>query len=204
MRLRRAAEPSDTAAGPARLSPRPARRIRWRGGLSASRFCSVPLFLVVSVAAGGALPRRAAAGDPADAAAGRAGLRHDENLAPARRDLAESGARRDRRRGREILPASRLRLGRDRGGLGALPTRDAGGWSAPARSRCRPRKTCSCGRDATGCARRSKPGSRHWIELAWSKQRIIEVYLNIVEWGPGIYGAEAAAAALFQQAGRYR
>ena len=35
------------------------------------------------------------------------------------------------------------------------------------------------------------------IELAWSKRRIIEVYLNIAEWGPGIYGAEAAAAHYF-------
>jgi monofunctional biosynthetic peptidoglycan transglycosylase len=32
-----------------------------------------------------------------------------------------------------------------------------------------------------------------WIDLVWPKRRIIEVYLNIVEWGPGIYGAEAAA-----------
>jgi monofunctional biosynthetic peptidoglycan transglycosylase len=32
-----------------------------------------------------------------------------------------------------------------------------------------------------------------WIELFWSKRRIVEVYLNIIEWGPGIYGAEAAA-----------
>lgn len=31
------------------------------------------------------------------------------------------------------------------------------------------------------------------IELAWSKQRIMEVYLNLVEWAPGVYGAEAAA-----------
>ncbi len=31
------------------------------------------------------------------------------------------------------------------------------------------------------------------IELTWSKRRIIEVYLNVVEWGPGIYGAGAAA-----------
>lgn len=31
------------------------------------------------------------------------------------------------------------------------------------------------------------------LELLWSKARIIEVYLNIVEWGPGIYGIEAAA-----------
>jgi monofunctional biosynthetic peptidoglycan transglycosylase len=32
-----------------------------------------------------------------------------------------------------------------------------------------------------------------WMEALWSKQRILEVYLNIAEWGPGIYGAEAAA-----------
>ncbi|MEZ5833526.1 MAG: monofunctional biosynthetic peptidoglycan transglycosylase [Dongiaceae bacterium] len=31
------------------------------------------------------------------------------------------------------------------------------------------------------------------IELMWGKRRILEVYLNVVEWGPGIYGAEAAA-----------
>lgn len=32
-----------------------------------------------------------------------------------------------------------------------------------------------------------------WIELLWSKERILEVYLNIIEMGNGIYGAEAAA-----------
>jgi monofunctional biosynthetic peptidoglycan transglycosylase len=31
------------------------------------------------------------------------------------------------------------------------------------------------------------------IEVGWGKRRILEVYLNTVEWGPGIYGAEAAA-----------
>lgn len=31
------------------------------------------------------------------------------------------------------------------------------------------------------------------LEMGWSKRRIMEVYLNIVELGPGIYGAEAAA-----------
>jgi len=38
------------------------------------------------------------------------------------------------------------------------------------------------------------------IELAWSKQRIMEVYLNIVEWAPGVYGAEAAARHHFRKA----
>ncbi|MDJ0934712.1 MAG: monofunctional biosynthetic peptidoglycan transglycosylase [Kiloniellales bacterium] len=31
------------------------------------------------------------------------------------------------------------------------------------------------------------------IELAWGKRRIIEIYLNVAEWGRGIYGIEAAA-----------
>lgn len=36
-----------------------------------------------------------------------------------------------------------------------------------------------------------------WIELLWSKERILEVYLNSIEMGKGIYGAEAAAQAWF-------
>ena len=35
------------------------------------------------------------------------------------------------------------------------------------------------------------------IELFWDKRRIIEVYLNVVEMGPGVYGAEAAAQEFF-------
>lgn len=31
------------------------------------------------------------------------------------------------------------------------------------------------------------------LEFAWDKRRILEVYLNVVEWGEGIFGAEAAA-----------
>ncbi len=37
------------------------------------------------------------------------------------------------------------------------------------------------------------------IERVWSKDRIMEVYLNIAEWGPGIFGAEAAAQAYFRK-----
>lgn len=36
------------------------------------------------------------------------------------------------------------------------------------------------------------------IELTWPKQRILEVYLNVVEFGDGIYGAEAAAQHFFR------
>lgn len=35
------------------------------------------------------------------------------------------------------------------------------------------------------------------IELLWSKRRIMEVYLGIIEMGPGIYGVEAAARRYF-------
>ena len=37
------------------------------------------------------------------------------------------------------------------------------------------------------------------VELTWPKQRILEVYLNLAEFGPGIYGAEAAAQAFFHK-----
>jgi monofunctional biosynthetic peptidoglycan transglycosylase len=37
------------------------------------------------------------------------------------------------------------------------------------------------------------------IEIFWSKKRIMEVYLNVIEMGDGIYGAEAAAQAYFHK-----
>ncbi|HTA82487.1 MAG TPA: monofunctional biosynthetic peptidoglycan transglycosylase [Bacteroidia bacterium] len=37
------------------------------------------------------------------------------------------------------------------------------------------------------------------IELCWSKKRIMEVYLNVVEFGKGIYGAEAASEFYFHK-----
>lgn len=36
-----------------------------------------------------------------------------------------------------------------------------------------------------------------WIELIWSKQRTLEIYLNSVEWGEGIFGIEAASRHYF-------
>lgn len=37
------------------------------------------------------------------------------------------------------------------------------------------------------------------IEAFWDKRRIMEVYLNVVEWGPGVYGAEQAARLYFKR-----
>jgi monofunctional glycosyltransferase len=37
------------------------------------------------------------------------------------------------------------------------------------------------------------------LEAELSKQRILELYLNVIEWGDGIYGAEAASRAYFRK-----
>lgn len=36
-----------------------------------------------------------------------------------------------------------------------------------------------------------------FIDSFWGKRRVMEVYLNIAEWGDGLFGAEAAAQARF-------
>jgi len=37
------------------------------------------------------------------------------------------------------------------------------------------------------------------LDRAWGKRRVLEVYLNIAEWGDGLFGAEAAARRYFQK-----
>lgn len=37
------------------------------------------------------------------------------------------------------------------------------------------------------------------IEKIWGKERILDVYLNVIEMGPGIFGAEAAAQKYFKK-----
>ena len=39
-------------------------------------------------------------------------------------------------------------------------------------------------------------------EFVLGKQRILELYLNVVEWGPGIYGAESASRAYYKISAR--
>jgi monofunctional biosynthetic peptidoglycan transglycosylase len=36
-----------------------------------------------------------------------------------------------------------------------------------------------------------------YADVVWSKRRTMEIYLNVVEWGPNIFGAEAAARHYF-------
>jgi monofunctional biosynthetic peptidoglycan transglycosylase len=37
------------------------------------------------------------------------------------------------------------------------------------------------------------------LDAWWPKRRILEVYFNIAEWGPGLFGAEAAAQHYFRK-----
>lgn len=37
------------------------------------------------------------------------------------------------------------------------------------------------------------------IEISWSKQRVLEVYLNVAEFGTGVYGVEAASQLYFRK-----
>ncbi|MEX0606277.1 MAG: monofunctional biosynthetic peptidoglycan transglycosylase [Marinobacter sp.] len=41
------------------------------------------------------------------------------------------------------------------------------------------------------------------LEVVWPKRRIMEVYLNVAEFGQGIYGVEAASQAYFGTSARY-
>jgi monofunctional biosynthetic peptidoglycan transglycosylase len=38
-----------------------------------------------------------------------------------------------------------------------------------------------------------------YADLLWGKKREMEIYLNVVEWGPGVFGAEAAARHYFKR-----
>ncbi len=51
-----------------------------------------------------------------------------------------------------------------------------------------------------------RKGGEAWmavfIDFAWSKRRVMEHYLNVAEWGDGLFGAEAAARARFGKPAR--
>ena len=113
-------------------------------------------------------------------------------------DLAESQARGAGRRRRCVLAARRGRLraaagiARDR--LGARPVLRGGStitqqlaknlYLSPSKNPLRKLRELVI-------ARR--------LEAELKKARILELYLNVIEWGDGIYGAEAAARTYFRQ-----
>ncbi len=41
-----------------------------------------------------------------------------------------------------------------------------------------------------------------YLDLVWTKRRMMEVYLNIAEWGDGTFGAEAAARRYFNKSAK--
>lgn len=41
-----------------------------------------------------------------------------------------------------------------------------------------------------------------YFDLVWTKRRTVEIYLNIAEWGDGVFGAEAAARRHFRKSAR--
>ena len=41
-----------------------------------------------------------------------------------------------------------------------------------------------------------------YADLVWDKKRMMEIYLNVAEWGPGIFGIEAAARHHFKRSAK--
>ena len=66
-------------------------------------------------------------------------------------------------------------------------------WPAPRPSASSWRRTCSSPASAPGCARARRRSITWMMERTMSKRRILELYLNVAEWGEGVFGAEAAA-----------
>jgi len=100
-------------------------------------------------------------------------------------------ARRHRRRRQPLLPASRLRLG---GGPHAIEEEQEDG-----RLRGASTITQQLVKNLFFSTSRSfvRKGIEYTLvpfaERILGKRRILELYLNVAEWGPGVYGAEAAA-----------
>lgn len=101
---------------------------------------------------------------------------------------------------RAVIAAEDARFFRHRG-IDWDAVRAARAWNArhPDRPRGASTITMQCARSAFLWPGRSwlRKGLEVWLtvlmELFWPKRRILEVYLQVVEWGDGIYGAAAAA-----------
>jgi thiol-disulfide isomerase/thioredoxin len=122
--------------------------------------------------------------------------------------LGAPQARGDRQRGRRLHRPQRRRLGRHREGLGAQPARRrpgrAGAAAGDGQGGGRLHHHAAAGEEpapvgrahgaAQGAGVRAHADARGLL----SKQRILEIYLNNVEWGEGVFGAQAAARHYFR------
>ena len=79
--------------------------------------------------------------------------------------------------------------------------RAASSCAAPARSRSSSRRTSTSRRRAIRVRKFRELIITRRLEAELEKARIFELYLNVIEWGDGIYGAEAAARDLLRRAG---
>ena len=138
-------------------------------------------------------------------AAARRGPRPGQELQPApalgavRPHLHPSEAGGDRRRGQRLLRARRARLRADPRVDRGQPRGRRRRCAAPAPSPSSSPRTSTSRRRATPCASCAKLLITRRLEAALSKRRILEIYLNSIEWGDGIFGCEAAARAYFSQ-----
>ena len=74
-------------------------------------------------------------------------------------------------------------------------------FAAPARSRSSWPRTCICRRRGIRCGKLRELIITRRLEAALPKARILEIYLNVIEWGDGIWGAEAASRTLLRRVG---
>jgi monofunctional biosynthetic peptidoglycan transglycosylase len=71
-------------------------------------------------------------------------------------------------------------------------------WWAARRSASNWPRTCSCPARRTVLRKAQELAAHLMLEALLSKQRILEIYLNHVEWGEGVFGAQAAARHYFR------
>ena len=61
------------------------------------------------------------------------------------------------------------------------------------------KKSLTFPRTAIFCAKGREAVYTYFLEKRPSKKRILELYLNVIEWGDGVYGAEAASRVYFKK-----
>ena len=107
-----------------------------------------------------------------------------QGLGAARGDRAGAAPGGGRGRGQSVLRARRLRLGGAQGRGRSAICAPASGRAAPARSPCRPPRTCSCGPTAACCARGSRPGSRRRSSCSGPSAGSSRSISTSPRWGP--------------------